>query len=82
MKRGFTEKQANTILNFKRSLGGSFKDAKTLKRCYEIPFGAISRIVEGTLEACGAMPADTLEDIFHADLEARRVAKEIAEKLK
>lgn len=48
----------------------------------EIPFGAISRIVEGSLEACGAMPADTLEDIFHADLEARRVAKEIAEKLK
>ena len=48
----------------------------------EIPFGEISRIVEGTLEACGAMPADTLEDIFHADLEARRVAKEIAEKLK
>lgn len=48
----------------------------------EIPFGAISRIVEGTLEACGAMPADTLADIFHADLEARRRAKEIAEKLK
>lgn len=48
----------------------------------EIPFGAISRIVEGTLEACGAMSADTLADIFHADLEARRVAKEIAEKLK
>lgn len=48
----------------------------------EIPFGAISRIVEGTLEACGAMPADTLADIFHADLEARRVTKEIAEKLK
>lgn len=48
----------------------------------EIPFGAIGRIVEGTLEACGAMPADTLEDIFHADQEARRVAKEIAEKLK
>ena len=48
----------------------------------EIPFGAISRIVEGTLEACGAMTADTLEDIFHADQEARRVAKETAEKLK
>ena len=48
----------------------------------EIPFGAISRIVEGTLEACGAMPADTLDDIFHADQEARRRAKEIAEKLK
>jgi len=28
------------------------------------------------------MPADTLEDIFQADQEARRVAKEIAEKLK
>jgi len=36
MKLGFTEKQANTILNFKRSLGGSFKDAKILKRCYAI----------------------------------------------
>lgn len=48
----------------------------------EIPFGVISRIVEGTLDKCGAMPADTLDDIFHADLEARRVAKEIAEKLK
>lgn len=36
MKLGFTEKQANTILNFKRSLGGSFKDVKTLKRCYAI----------------------------------------------
>ena len=33
---GFTEKQANTIMNFKRSLGGSFKDAKILKRCYAI----------------------------------------------
>jgi len=36
IKLGFTEKQVNTILNFKRSLGGSFKDAKTLKRCYAI----------------------------------------------
>ena len=33
---GFTEKQANTIINFKRSLGGKFKDAKTLKKCYAI----------------------------------------------
>ncbi|WP_313383919.1 helix-hairpin-helix domain-containing protein [Chishuiella sp.] len=36
IKLGFTEKQANTILNFKKSLGGEFKDAKTLKRCYAI----------------------------------------------
>ncbi|WP_413532393.1 hypothetical protein [Empedobacter brevis] len=36
IKLGFTEQQANTILNFKRSLGGKFKDAKTLKKCYGI----------------------------------------------
>ena len=35
-KLGFTEKQAQTILNFKRSLGGKFKDAKTLSRSYVI----------------------------------------------
>lgn len=36
MKLGFTEKQAQTILNFKKSLGGKFKDAKTLKKCFAI----------------------------------------------
>lgn len=36
IKLGFTEKQANTILNFKKSLGGEFKNAQTLKRCYAI----------------------------------------------
>lgn len=36
VKLGFTEKQANTILNFKRSLGGKFKDANTLKKSYAI----------------------------------------------
>lgn len=36
MKLGFTEKQAHTILNFKRSLGGSFKDAFTLSKSYVI----------------------------------------------
>ncbi|MBS7333372.1 MAG: helix-hairpin-helix domain-containing protein [Weeksellaceae bacterium] len=36
MKLGFSEKQAQTILNFKRSLGGKFKDAKTLSRSYVI----------------------------------------------
>ena len=36
MKLGFTEKQAQTILNFKRSLGGKFKDGKTLSRSYVI----------------------------------------------
>lgn len=36
MKLGFTEKQAQTILNFKKSLGGSFKDAFTLSKSYVI----------------------------------------------
>ena len=36
IKLGFTETQVNIILNFKRSLGGRFKDAKTLKKCYAI----------------------------------------------
>lgn len=36
IKLGFTEQQVNTILKFKRSLGGKFKDAKTLKKCYVI----------------------------------------------
>ena len=36
IRLGFTEQQVNTILKFKRSLGGKFKDAKTLKKCYAI----------------------------------------------
>lgn len=36
VKLGFTEKQAQTILNFKKSLGGKFKDSKTLKKCFAI----------------------------------------------
>lgn len=36
MNLGFTEKQVGTIMNYKRSLGGKFKDAATLKKCYSI----------------------------------------------
>lgn len=36
LKLGFTEKQVNTIFNYKKSLGGSFKDSETLKKCYAI----------------------------------------------
>lgn len=36
LKLGFTEKQVGTIMNYKRSLGGKFKDAATLKKCYSI----------------------------------------------
>lgn len=46
----------------------------------EIPFGGINRMVQETLERCGNLPADCLTDIFEADRQARRVAKEIKEK--
>lgn len=36
MDLGFTEKQVNTLFNYKNSLGGKFKDAATLKKCYSI----------------------------------------------
>jgi len=36
MDLGFTEKQVNTIFNYKRSLDGKFKDAETLRKCYSI----------------------------------------------
>ena len=42
----------------------------------EIPFGAIERLVEGALERLPSLPANTLEDIFDADAQARRVVKE------
>ena len=43
----------------------------------EIPFGGIARLVEGALEKLGPMPAGNLDDIFHADQEARRVVAEL-----
>ncbi|MGB6084576.1 hypothetical protein [Moheibacter sp.] len=36
LQLGFTEKQANTILNYKKSLGGKFKDAETFGKCYAV----------------------------------------------
>lgn len=43
----------------------------------QIPFGGIVRLVEGALERLGHLPADTLEDIFEADAQARRVVAEL-----
>lgn len=43
----------------------------------EIPFGGITRLVERTLERLSGLHADTLEDIFHADREARRIVAEL-----
>lgn len=43
----------------------------------EIAFGRIHEIVERTLEALGPLPADTLENIEHADSAARLAAAEL-----
>ena len=43
----------------------------------EIPFGGITRLVEGTLNRLGQLPADTLDDIFDADAQARRTVREL-----
>ena len=48
-----------------------------LSRYEKIPFGGITRLVEGALEKLGSMPANNLEDIFHADAAARRVVAEL-----
>ena len=43
----------------------------------EIPFGGITRLVEGALDRLGQLPADTLDDIFDADAQARRAVAEL-----
>ena len=43
----------------------------------EIPFGGITRLVEGTLNRLGHLPAETLDDIFDADAQARRTVAEL-----
>ena len=48
----------------------------------EIPFGGITRLVEGALEKLGPMPAANLTDIFHADQEARRVVASLLDSVK
>ena len=48
----------------------------------EIPFGGITRLVEGALEKLGDLPADDLDDIFHADQEARRVVASLLDSVK
>ena len=43
----------------------------------EIPFGGIAMLVEEAVTRLAGLPADTLEDIFEADAQARRVAAEL-----
>ncbi len=61
---------ACTILN------GANEAAVAAFLAEKIPFGGITRLVETALDRLGDMPANTLEDIFHADQEARRVVAE------
>ena len=48
----------------------------------EIPFGAIFRIVEETLQKAGSGPADTLTAVFEADQAARRTANAMISRMK
>ena len=63
-------------------LNGANEAAVAAFLAEEIPFGGITRLVEGALDKLGPMPAATLEDIFHADQEARRVVAELLPGLK
>ncbi len=42
----------------------------------EIPFGGITRLVEEALAALPSLPAESLDDIYEADREARRLVAE------
>lgn len=61
-------------------LNGANEIANSAFREGRIPFGGITRTVEETLSSLGALPADTLPDIFEADRLARVRATEIIEK--
>ncbi len=62
---------ACTILN------GANEAAVTAFLKGEIPFGGITRLVEGALQRIGSLPAATLEDIFQADQQARQAVAEL-----
>lgn len=48
----------------------------------EIPFGAITRVVEAAVERLHGLRAESLEDIFEADRQARRIAAELLPRVK
>jgi len=43
----------------------------------QIPFGGIADVVEATLQRMGVLKADTMEHVFEADCQARRIAREL-----
>ncbi len=48
----------------------------------EIPFGAITRLVEGAIDKLAGLPAGSLDEIFDADRQARRVVAELLGQMK
>ena len=58
-------------------LNGANEEAVAAVLSGEMPFGRINSVVSETLEKMGVLPANTLEDIFRADLFARETAKAI-----
>lgn len=48
----------------------------------EIPFGAITRVVEAAVERLHGLRAESLADIFEADRQARRIAAELLPRVK
>jgi 1-deoxy-D-xylulose-5-phosphate reductoisomerase len=47
-----------------------------LLRDETMTLGTLYDVVEDTLQKAGSLPADTLEDILHADALAREIARE------
>lgn len=63
-------------------LNGANEEAVAAFLREEIPFGAITRLVEGALDKLAGLPAGNLEDIFHADAQARRVVRDLLPSMK
>lgn len=58
-------------------LNGANEEAVAAFLKDQIAFGDIASTVEETLQRMGVMEADTLEQVYEADLQARRVAREL-----
>lgn len=57
MRIGFSEKQAESIIRYKNSIGGKFKSKKDLKKCY-----VISTVKYNELESYIKLPSQNIEN--------------------
>ena len=60
-------------------LNGANETAVAAFLAGRIPFGGITRLVEYALERCPGLPADSLEDIYAADAQAREAVRQALE---